>query len=127
MFKYNISFINGASEQCNITLPLDQTVINVLYSTDNKRYLGFLCEYSSEEKDEFLSKIQQINLETNSNFVISIVDDNDASYTTEFIRFNKLTPGEIQESLNLNSIYNKTEGNLKFQLRLACGLGEINE
>ena len=76
---------------------------------------------------EFLSKIQQINLETNSNFVISIVDDNDASYTTEFIRFNKLTPGEIQESLNLNSIYNKTEGNLKFQLRLACGLGEINE
>lgn len=127
MFKYNISFINGASEQCNVTLPLNQTVINVLYNLDNKRYLGFLCEYSSEEQSEFLSKIQQINLETNSNFIISIVDDNDTSYVTEFIRFDKLAPGEIQESLNLNSIYNKTEGSLKFQLRLACGLGEVNE
>ena len=29
--------------------------------------------------------------------------------------------------INLNSIYNKIEDNLKFQLRLACGLGEINE
>ena len=87
MFKYNISFINGASEQCNITLPLDQTVINVLYSIDNKRYLGFLCEYSSEEKDEFLSKIQQINLETNSNFIISISINHFECFHGHFLQY----------------------------------------
>lgn len=127
MFQYNISFDNSEGRQ-SINFPIPKTTVDIAYGVDDKKYIIFTCDFDTAlEKNEYLNNLKRINSELNSNFIISIID-NELSETIDFTNFNKLYSNDIQENFNLR--YNSTsdkENNTKFQLHLACEIGEVNE
>lgn len=126
MFQYNISF-NGPEGKQSIIFPIPKTVIDVAYGVDDKKYIIFTYYFDTDlEKNEYLNNLKKINSELNSNFNISIIDD-ESSEIINFINFNKLYSNDIQENFNLRYKSDNNDNNTKFQLHLACEIGEVNE
>lgn len=126
MFEYNISFIDNLSNENNIEFPIPQCDIHMFYGLDNKRYIGFICDCTEEEKQNYLIKFQQINSDLNSNFVVTIIDNDNSNLTPiKFINFYKLIPSEIQEHFNIFSIENNN--NLTARIELSCEVEETGE
>ena len=75
MLIYDISFVDNNSEKHSIPFPIPNTNIEISYGTDGKRYLTLTYKYdNSDEKKEYLNKIQQLNSSLNSDFTISILN-----------------------------------------------------
>ena len=123
MLIYDISFVDNNSEKHSIPFPIPNTEIS--YGTDGKRYLTLTYKYdNSDEKKEYLNKIQQFNSSLNSNFTISILNDDDSNSSFIFTTFKNLREEEIQDSVNKDYIYRAIDNSPKFELRLFCQLGE---
>lgn len=126
MFQYNVSFNSPEGKQ-NIIFPIPKTVIDFAYGVDDKKYIIFTYYFDTDlEKNEYLNNLKKINSELNSNFNISIMDD-ESSEIINFINFNKLYSNDIQENFNLKYKSDNNNDNTKFQLHLACEIGEVNE
>lgn len=125
MLIYDISFVDNNSEKHSIPFPIPNTNIEISYGTDEKRYLTLTYKYNdSDEKEEYLNKIKQFNSSSNSNFTISILDDNNSNPAFVFTTFKNLREEEIQDSVNKDYIYRAIDSSPKFELRLFCQLGE---
>ena len=108
MFQYNVSFNSPEGKQ-NIIFPIPKTVIDFAYGVDDKKYIIFTYYFDTDlEKNEYLNNLKKINSELNSNF-------------------NKLYSNDIQENFNLRYKSDNNNNNTKFQLHLACEIGEVNE
>lgn len=127
MFQYIISFNNSEGNQ-SINFPIPQTNIDITYGLDDKKYIIFSCDFNNNlEKNKYLNNLKKIDLESNFNFNISIVN-NETEEIINFVSFPKLYFNEIQENFNLRYIYsNDIKDTTKFQLHLACEIGEANE
>lgn len=126
MFQYIVSFNSPEGKQ-NIIFPIPKTVIDFAYGVDDKKYIIFTYYFDTDlEKNEYLNNLKKINSELNSNFNISIMDD-ESSEIINFINFNKLYSNDIQENFNLKYKSDNNNDNTKFQLHLACEIGEVNE
>ena len=125
MLIYDISFVDNNSEKHSIPFPIPNTNIEISYGTDGKRYLTLTYKYdNSDEKKEYLNKIQQLNSSLNSNFTISILNDDNSNSSFIFTTFKNLREEEIQDSVNKDYIYRAIDDSPKFELRLFCQLGE---
>ena len=125
MLIYDISFVDNNSEKHSIPFPIPNTNIEISYGTDGKRYLTLTYKYdNSDEKKEYLNKIQQFNSSLNSNFTISILNDDDSNSSFIFTTLKNLREEEIQDSVNKDYIYRAIDNSPKFELRLFCQLGE---
>ncbi len=128
MLIYDISFTDSNSEKHSIPFPIPNTNIEISYGTDQKRYLTLTYKYNtSEEREEYLNKIQQFNLSSNSNFTISILDDDNSASSFVFTTFKNLREEEVQNTINKDYIYRAIDDSPKFELHLFCQLGENNE
>ena len=128
MLIYDISFIDSNSEKHSIPFPIPNTDIEISYGTDQKRYLTLTYKYNTtEEREEYLNKIQQFNLSSNSNFTISILDDDNSGSSFVFTTFKNLREQEVQNTINKYYIYRAIDNSPKFELRLFCQLGENDE
>ena len=125
MLIYDISFVDNNSEKHSIQFPIPSTNIEISYGTDGKRYLTLTYKYdNSDEKKEYLNKIQQLNSSLNSDFTISILNDDNSNSSFIFTTFKNLREAEIQDSVNKDYIYRAIDNSPKFELRLFCQLGE---
>lgn len=125
MLIYDISFVDNNSKKHSIPFPIPNTNIEISYGTDGKRYLTLTYKYdNSDEKKEYLNKIQQLNSSLNSDFTISILNDDDSNSSFIFTTFKNLREEEIQDSVNKDYIYRAIDNSPKFELRLFCQLGE---
>ena len=125
MLIYDISFVDNNSKKHSIPFPIPNTNIEISYGTDGKRYLTLTYKYdNSDEKKEYLNKIQQLNSSLNSDFTISILNDDNSNSSFIFTTFKNLREEEIQDSVNKDYIYRAIDNSPKFELRLFCQLGE---